>query len=138
MINYSLLFSNLKTRIMTTTERTRYSDADLDEFKNLITDKLKKAEEELVFYKNQLAERADGDDAKLKGLDDGNVSTEIERITQMAARQGKLIKHLQNALIRIENKVYGVCRETGKLISKERLRAVPHATLSIQAKMQRK
>lgn len=123
---------------MTTTERTRYSDADLDEFKNLITDKLKKAEEELVFYKNQLSERADGDDAKLKGLDDGNVSTEIERITQMAARQGKLIKHLQNALIRIENKVYGVCRETGKLISKERLRAVPHATLSIQAKMQRK
>lgn len=123
---------------MITTERTRYSDADLDEFKNLITDKLKKAEEELVFYKKQLSERADGDDAKLKGLDDGNVSAEVERITQMAARQGKLIKHLQNALIRIENKVYGVCRETGKLISKERLRAVPHATLSIQAKMQRK
>ena len=121
-----------------TTERTRYSDADLDEFKNLITGNLKKAEEELVFYKNQLAERADGDNAKLKGLDDGNVSAEVERITQMAARQGKLIKHLQNALIRIENKVYGVCRETGKLISKERLRAVPHATLSIQAKMQRK
>ncbi len=123
---------------MTTTERTRYSDADLDEFKVLISDKLKKAEEELVFYKKQLAERADGDDAKLKGLDDGNVSAEVERITQMAARQGKLIKHLQNALIRIENKVYGVCRETGKLISKERLRAVPHATLSIQAKMERK
>lgn len=123
---------------MTTTERTRYSDADLEEFKVLITDKLQKAEEELTFYKNQLAERADGDDAKLKGLDDGNVSAEVERITQMAARQGKLIKHLQNALIRIENKVYGVCRETGKLISKERLRAVPHATLSIQAKMGRK
>ncbi len=123
---------------MTTTERTRYSDAELEEFKVLITDKLQKAEDELTFYKNQLAERADGDDAKLKGLDDGNVSAEVERITQMAARQGKLIKHLQNALIRIENKVYGVCRETGKLISKERLRAVPHATLSIQAKMGRK
>jgi len=123
---------------MTTTERTRYSDVELDEFKVLITDKLKEAEEEFVFYKNQLSERADGDNAKLKGLDDGNVSAEVERITQMAGRQGKLIKHLQNALIRIENKVYGVCRETGKLISKERLRAVPHATLSIQAKMKRK
>lgn len=123
---------------MTTTERTRYSDPELEEFKVLITEKLQKAEEELAFYKRQLAERADGDDAKFKGLDDGNVSAEVERITQMAARQGKLIKHLQNALIRIENKVYGVCRETGKLISKERLRAVPHATLSIQAKMGRK
>lgn len=137
MIRTPYIFSP-KTRIMTTTERTRYSDVELDEFKVLISDKLKKAEEELNFYKNQLAERADGDDAKLKGLDDGNVSAEVERITQMAARQGKLIKHLQNALIRIENKVYGVCRETGKLISKERLRAVPHATLSIQAKMERK
>ncbi len=121
-----------------TKERTRYSDAELEEFKLLITDNLKKAEEELTFYKAQLSERADGDDAKLKGLDDGNVSAEVERLTQMAARQSKLIQHLKNALIRIENKVYGICRNTGKLISKERLRAVPHATLSIEAKMQRK
>jgi len=117
-----------------TTERTRYSDTELEEFRILISDKLKKAEDELDFYKNQLAERADGDDAKLKGLDDGNVSAEVE----LAARQSKLIQHLKNALIRIQNKVYGICRNTGKLISKERLRAVPHATLSIEAKMQRK
>lgn len=121
-----------------TKERTRYSDAELNEFKVLITENLKKSEEELRFYKSQLSERADGDDAKLKGLDDGNVSAEVERLTQMAARQSKLIQHLKNALIRIENKVYGICRNTGKLISKERLRAVPHATLSIEAKMQRK
>jgi len=121
-----------------TTQRTRYSDTELEEFKVLISENLKKAEDELDFYKNQLAERADGDDAKLKGLDDGNVSAEVERLTQMAARQSKLIQHLQNALIRIQNKVYGICRNTGKLISKERLRAVPHATLSIEAKMQRK
>lgn len=121
-----------------TTERIRYSDADLEEFKILVTGKLEKAEEELVFYKKQLSDRADGDNAKLKGLDDGNVSAEVERLTQMAGRQSKLIQHLQNALIRIENKVYGICRNTGKLISKARLKAVPHATLSIEAKMQRK
>ena len=123
---------------MATSERKRYSDEELEEFKVIITEKLEKAEEELVFYKKQLSDRADGDDAKLKGLDDGNVSAEVERTTQMAARQGKLIKHLQNALIRVENKVYGVCRETGNLISKDRLRAVPHATLSIDAKKGRK
>ena len=121
-----------------TEERTRYGDAELLEFKQIITDKLKKAEDELVFYKTQLSDRANTSDAKLKGLDDGNVSAEVERLTEMASRQAKLIKHLQNALIRIENKVYGICRETGKLISKERLRAVPHATLSIAAKMGRK
>lgn len=121
-----------------TEERTRYSDTELEEFKQLITDKLKKAEDELIFYKEQLSGRADTSDAKLKGLDDGNVSAEVERVTEMASRQAKLIKHLNNALIRIENKVYGICRETGKLIGKERLRAVPHATLSIAAKMDRK
>jgi len=118
-----------------TEERTRYSDVELTEFKQLIMDKLQKAEEELVFYKKQLSDRADTSDAKLKGLDDGNVSAEVERLTEMASRQAKLIKHLNNALIRIENKVYGICRETGKLISKDRLRAVPHATLSIAAKI---
>lgn len=121
-----------------TEERTRYGDVELAEFKQLITDKLKKAEDELVFYKTQLSDRAHTSDAKLKGLDDGNVSAEVERLTGMASRQAKLIKHLSNALIRIENKVYGICRETGKLIAKERLRAVPHATLSIAAKMKRK
>ncbi|MEM7103546.1 MAG: TraR/DksA C4-type zinc finger protein [Bacteroidota bacterium] len=115
-------------------EKTRYSDEELEEFKVLIQEKLEKAREELVFYKTQLNERADNPDSKLKGLDDGNGTAEAERLSELAARQGKYIKHLENALIRIENKVYGVCRESGKLISKERLRAVPHATLSISAK----
>jgi len=70
----------------------------------------------------------------VKGLDDGTGSAESDRITSMASRQQNLIQHLENAKIRIKNKVYGVCRQTGKLISKERLRAVPHATLSIEAK----
>ena len=115
--------------------KTRYSDKELEKFKALITKKLEKAREELTFYKNQLNDRADNPDSKLKGLDDGNGTAEAERLTELAARQGKYIKHLENALIRIENKVYGVCRVTGKLISKKRLMAVPHATLSIEAKM---
>ena len=83
---------------------------------------------------NQLADRADNPDSKIKGLDDGIGTAENERITTMAARLKKHVQHLENANIRIRNKVYGVCRETGKLIAKERLRAVPHATLSIAAK----
>ena len=81
---------------------------------------------------------ADNADAKIKGLDDGITTMDNEINANMAARQKKLIQHLDNALIRIQNKVYGICRESGKLISKERLRAVPHATLSIQAKQSRK
>ncbi len=120
-----------------TEERTRYSDAELEEFKQLVTEKLQKAMEELDFYKKQLSGRADTSDAKLKGLDDGNVSAEVERTTAMAGRQAKLIKHLQNALIRIENKTYGICSVTGKLINKDRLRLVPHSTKSIEAKNSR-
>ncbi|MEO1438516.1 MAG: TraR/DksA C4-type zinc finger protein [Bacteroidota bacterium] len=115
-------------------EKTRYSDEELEEFKQLIGEKLEKAEKDLSFYTDQLNDRADNPDAKLKGLDDGNGTAEAERLSELAARQGKYIKHLKNALIRIENKVYGICRETGKLIDKDRLRAVPHATLSIDAK----
>jgi RNA polymerase-binding protein DksA len=86
----------------------------------------------------QISDLADNPDSKLKGLDDASSTMESERLYTNAARQRKLIRHLENALIRIENKVYGVCRNTGKLISKERLRAVPHATLSIEAKQNRK
>ena len=118
-------------------EKTRYSDNELDEFRVLIEDKLEKARQQLDFYRQQLSDRADSGDAKVRGLDDGIGTAENERITNMATRQEKHIKHLENALIRIENKVYGICRETGKLISKERLRAVPHATLSIEAKQNR-
>lgn len=117
-----------------TREKTRYSDEELKEFEAIIDEKLTKANKQLKFYLAQLEEMADNPDAKVKGLDDGVGSLESDRITSMAARQQNLIQHLENAKIRIKNKVYGVCRETGKLISKERLRAVPHATLSIEAK----
>lgn len=120
------------------TEKTRYSDAELDEFKVLIEKKLARAKRELEFYKEQLFDRADSSDAKLRGLDDGTGTAENNHIATLAARQQKYIQHLENALIRIENKVYGVCRETGKLIAKQRLRAVPHATLSMEAKTARK
>ena len=115
-------------------QKSRYSDEELNEFKLLIEGKLEKAKKELSFYRQQLSEMADNPDAKIRGLDDGIGTAESERLTNMAARQKKYIQHLENALIRIQNKVYGVCRQTGKLISKDRLRAVPHATLSIEAK----
>jgi len=118
-------------------EKTRYSDEELQEFKVLIEEKLEKATEQLNFTLNQLEEYAENADSKIKGLDDGISTAESERLTQMAGRQRKHIQHLENALIRIQNKSYGVCRVTGKLISKERLRAVPHATLSIEAKQKR-
>ncbi|MCB0617847.1 MAG: TraR/DksA family transcriptional regulator [Saprospiraceae bacterium] len=118
-------------------DKTRYSDEELDEFRILIEEKLDKAKDQLQFYLQQLEDMADNPDAKIKGLDDGIGTAESERLTGLAARQKKHIQHLENALIRIQNKAYGICRETGKLISKERLRAVPHATLSIEAKQNR-
>ncbi|MEL6274912.1 MAG: TraR/DksA C4-type zinc finger protein [Bacteroidota bacterium] len=122
---------------MQSTDRTRYSDAELEEFRALITNKLSQAREQLEFYASQLRETAEGADSKVRGLDDGTGTTETEELQTLAARQQKLIRHLENALIRIDNKVYGICRQTGKLISKQRLLAVPHATLSISAKQSR-
>ncbi len=118
------------------TVQTRYSDAELAEFKALIEKKLARAKREMEFYKEELA--SSDTNSKVKGLDDGTGTAENNRIAIIAARQVKYIKHLENALVRIENKVYGICRETGKLISKDRLRAVPHTTLSIAAKTGRK
>ena len=117
---------------------TRYSDEDLDEFRELIEQKISRARGQLEYYEQQLRDQADNPDAKVRGLDDGTGTAESEAISSMALRQRKLIQHLENALIRIQNKNYGVCRQTGKLIAKERLRAVPHATLSIAAKQNRK
>ncbi len=114
--------------------KTRYSDEELEEFRVLILDKLAKAKADLSFTEGQLMAMADNDDSKFKGLDDGSTSAEIDRLSTLKGRQQKYISHLENALIRIDNKVYGICRETGKLIQKERLRAVPHATLSIEVK----
>ncbi|GAB5553136.1 MAG: TraR/DksA C4-type zinc finger protein [Saprospiraceae bacterium] len=119
-------------------EKSRYSDEELEEFRVLLQDKLDIAKQQLEFYLQQISELAENPDSKLKGLDDASGTVESERLYTNAARQRKHIQHLENALIRIKNKVYGVCRQTGKLISKERLRAVPHATLSIEAKQSRK
>ncbi len=114
--------------------KNRYSDEELKEFEEIIDKKLSLAKEQLEFYRNQLQDMADNPDTKVKGLDDGIGTQESEQLTTLASRLQKHIHHLENAKIRIKNKVYGVCRSTGELISKERLRAVPHATLSIKAK----
>lgn len=115
-------------------QKTRYSEIELNEFETIIDNKLEQAREQLNFYISQLSDIADNPDSKIKGLDDGINSAENERMTTLAARIRKHIQHLENAKLRIKNKVYGICRESGKLISKERLKAVPHATLSIEAK----
>jgi RNA polymerase-binding transcription factor DksA len=120
----------------TPSERTRYSDEELDEFRTIIENKLAAARTQLGFYLKQLSEMADNPDAKIKNLEDGTSSAEREQVAILATRQRSLIQHLENALLRVKNKAYGICRATGKLISKERLRAVPHATLSIEAKRQ--
>jgi RNA polymerase-binding protein DksA len=114
-------------------EIVRYSDADLAEFKELIERKLSKAREELNFYQEQIKTTGEGEN-NFNNLEDGSITLERESMNQLASRLVKLIGHLENALIRIENKTYGICRETGKLIPKERLRAVPHATLCVEAK----
>lgn len=120
-------------------EKTRYSDAELQEFKELLLDKVRIAREELNSLASSLSNpNINGTDdtaGTYKTLEDGSATLEKEQINQLAARQKKFIEQLEAALVRIENKTYGVCRETGKLIPKERLRAVPHTTLSMEAKM---
>jgi DnaK suppressor protein len=115
-------------------QKTRYSDEELVEFGSLIDEKLEKARQLLAFFQQQIEDLADNPDSKIRALDDGTGTAENEQLYELAARQKKLIQHLENALIRVHNKTYGICRVTGKLISKERLRAVPHATLSMEAK----
>ncbi|RZK92304.1 MAG: TraR/DksA family transcriptional regulator [Pedobacter sp.] len=124
---------------MEKTEKTRYSDSELQEFKELIQDKLKSSREELHSLTSSLSNpNSNGTEdtsGAYKTLEDGSATLEKEQINQLAARQKKFIDNLEAALVRIENKTYGICRETGKLIQKERLRAVPHATLSMEAKL---
>ena len=122
-------------------ENLRYSDEELQEFKELILQKLEKAQADYDLLKSSIM--ADGNDVSdtaptFKVLEEGASTLGKEQASQLAARQLKFIQHLQAALVRIENGTYGICRETGKLIPKERLRAVPHATLSIDAKMAKK
>lgn len=119
-------------------EKTRYSDAELEEFRAIIMEKLDAAKRDYELLKATIM-NADGNDVTdtsptFKVMEEGAATLSKEESGRLAQRQMKFIQNLQTALIRIENKTYGVCRETGKLIPKERLRAVPHATLSIEAK----
>lgn len=118
--------------------KERYSDEELAEFKKLILEKIEKAKNQLNLYedayKNGSSNDTEDTAPTFKSFDEGSNTLSKEANSQLAIRQGKFIRDLQNALIRIENKTYGICRETGKLIRKERLILVPHATLSIEAK----
>ena len=119
-------------------ENNRYSDKDLAEFKALIQNKIANAEEDLALiksaFKNDSNNGTDDTSPTFKAFEEGSETMSKEANVQLAIRQEKFIRDLKNALIRIENKTYGVCRVTGKLIRKERLKLVPHATLSIEAK----
>ena len=117
----------------------KYSDADLNEFRELISKKLEAAKKELTYLQGLITRKdemgGDNDDARYMTMEDGSMSMEREQLSQMASRQITYIDHLEKAAMRIENKTYGICRVTGKLIDKARLRAVPHATLSLEAKL---
>ncbi len=119
-------------------EKTRYTDEELQEFKTVILQKLEKAQRDYELLKANVM-NSDGNDTAdtsptFKVLEEGASTLGKEEAGQLAQRQMKFIQHLQAALVRIENKTYGICRQTGKLIPKERLLAVPHATLSVEAK----
>ncbi|WP_411766393.1 TraR/DksA family transcriptional regulator [Winogradskyella sp. A3E31] len=122
--------------------KVRYSDKDLEEFRDLIQEKIKKAEHDLELiksaYMNDHNNGTDDTSPTFKAFEEGSETMSKEANSALAIRQEKFIRDLKNAIIRIENKSYGVCRVTGKLINKERLKLVPHATLSIEAKNMQK
>ena len=124
------------------TEKTRYSDEELEEFKQIIITKLEKAKEDLKMlmeaYTLDGEHGTDDTSPTFKILEEGYQVMSKEENSRLASRQQKFINNLENALLRIENKTYGICRVTGKLISKDRLKSVPHATLSIEAKLNQK
>jgi len=121
------------------TEKTRYSDEELEEFKQIIMAKLEKAKEDLKMlmeaYTLDGEHGTDDTSPTFKILEEGYQVMSKEENSRLASRQQKFINNLENALLRIENKTYGICRATGKLIAKDRLKSVPHATLSIEAKL---
>ncbi|MFA7444584.1 MAG: TraR/DksA C4-type zinc finger protein [Flavobacteriaceae bacterium] len=125
-----------------TEEKVRYSDAELAEFKELILQKIEKAQSDLELiksaYMNDLNNGTDDTSPTFKAFEEGSETMSKEANSQLAIRQEKFIRDLRNALIRIENKTYGICKVTGKLINKERLKLVPHATMSIEAKNMQK
>ena len=135
---YGLISPTVKNIEIMVEEQIRYSDADLAEFKALIQAKLEKAKNDLELiksaYMNDLNNGTDDTSPTFKAFEEGSETMSKEANSQLAIRQEKFIRDLKNALIRIENKTYGLCKVTGKLISKERLKIVPHATMSIEAK----
>ena len=131
----------MEENLNNTQEKVRYSDEELAEFKELLLERLARARRDLELLNEHVAGKgnnADDTAPTFKILEEGSSVSSKEENSQLAARQYKYIQNLENALVRIENKTYGVCRMTGKLIPKERLRAVPHATLSVEAKMGQK
>ena len=142
-VPYSPGYTPLEKRVQIVTKSTqtlvKYSDAELNEFRELINKKLEAAKKELVYLQGLITRKdemgGDNDDARYMTMEDGSVSMEREQLSQMASRQITYIDHLEKAIMRIESKTYGICRVTGKLIDKARLRAVPHATLSLEAKL---
>lgn len=118
-------------------ETIRYSDADLQEFKTLIESKLEKARNELDYLQEQIVEITENSDSDYGGdwMDDSSTTNDVEMLNNMAIRQRKYIRDLENALLRVQNKTYGICMITGQLIDKKRLLAVPTATKSLEAKL---
>lgn len=140
-VPYKPGYTSLENRTEKTRSATsvlKYSDAELNEFKEIINKKLEAAQKELAYFQGVITrkdEGGDNDEGRYMTMEDGSLSMEREQIGQMASRTISYIDNLKKALMRIENKTYGVCRVTGKLIDKARLRAVPHATLSLEAKL---
>ncbi len=135
-----LKFSYICRKLKDMGEKTRFSDAELEEFRAIILAKLDKARSDYELLKDAITQNESNDtqdtSPTFKVLEEGAATLSKEEAGKLAQRQQKFIQHLQAALVRIENKTYGICRATGKLIPKERLRAVPHATLTIDAKQQ--
>ena len=142
IVNNKVFSPNSKIIKMGKDEQTRYSDKELKEFEALINSKLEIAQNELQILKNSLTRTHDSGtadtDVTSKVLEDGAETSQKESMNELAARQQKFINNLNNALIRIKNGTYGICKVTNKLIPKDRLRAVPHTMLSIEAKLQEK
>lgn len=136
------MVEKLPTKPSTQSRKTKYNKKELAEFRAIINRKLKRAKGELDYLQNQISRKgsfsADDSDSRFRGLDDGAGTLEREQLNIQAARQVKFIDNLEKALMRIENGTYGICRVTGQLISAERLRLVPHTTLSIAAKNSQK
>jgi RNA polymerase-binding transcription factor DksA len=141
-VPYNPVYTPMEKRANTPAQSSgplvKYSDSDLNEFRDLINKKMDTAKKELAYLQGLITRKDEGggnDEARYMTMEDGSMSMEREQLSQMAGRQISYIDHLEKAIMRIENKTYGVCRVTGKLIDKARLRAVPHATLSLEAKL---